>query len=393
MNEYTRMPNESFEDFFVRIFENRNVYGLTCEEAADILNRESGYSYTESKWRKDFKRFQQGRLYERKRINDDVLTSQSRELEKQRIRLAEQRTALKRIVRDEARKDAWRDEIKEALTQTEPFVPHELVGVTNPTHGTLVTLLSDWHIGIEFDNAAGKYNSNIARDRVYEYIARVHETCVIYQPKKCVVALCGDMISGIIHNTLRIESREDVIEQTRIAADLVCEFVSEIAWCFDEVDVYGVGGNHSRIASNKDDSRVGELLDDIIPFYARAKLANCKNVTVHADSKDKTVETFFIENNSAVLVHGDYDDMSDANIGRLERKAGGIIDVVLMGHMHENAFYDRSEVHVIRGGCLCGSGDGYCDQKRLNGKASQVMAYFDFKGRLNAVLPVYFKGE
>lgn len=391
MTEYTRIPNESFEDFFVRIFENRNVYGLTCEEAADILNRESGHSYTESKWRKDFKRFQQGRIYERKRINNDVLDGQARELEKQRIRLAEQRAALKRAVREEARNDAWRDEIRESFLQVETMQPHEFYEIFDTQDGTLVVMLTDWHVGIEFDNAIGKYNAEIARDRVYQYISKVHEACVLYHPKKCIVALGGDMISGIIHNTLRIESREDVIQQTKLAAELVCEFVSEIAGCFDEVDMYGVGGNHSRVAANKEDALVGEMLDDIIPFYAQARLGTCKNVHIHADSGDKTVETFFIENNTAVLVHGDYDDMSDASIGKLERRVGGVIDVILLGHMHENEFCDHSGVHVIRGGCLCGSGDGYCTQKRLTGKPSQSMAYFNSKGELNAVLPVYFE--
>ena len=48
--QYARLPGESFEDYKVRICENKNVYGLTFEQIADILNAESGNTYTESKW-------------------------------------------------------------------------------------------------------------------------------------------------------------------------------------------------------------------------------------------------------------------------------------------------------------------------------------------------------
>ena len=51
-----RMPGEDFTSYFLRLFDNRLTYGLTCSQVADLLNAESGQpEYSESKWRKDYK--------------------------------------------------------------------------------------------------------------------------------------------------------------------------------------------------------------------------------------------------------------------------------------------------------------------------------------------------
>lgn len=49
----------------VRLFENKASYGLNCEEIADILNFYNGHNYGESAYRKYWKAFNEGRLYER----------------------------------------------------------------------------------------------------------------------------------------------------------------------------------------------------------------------------------------------------------------------------------------------------------------------------------------
>ena len=49
-----RKEDEQFDDYFVRLFENKASYGLSCQDIADILNAEVGVIYTESKWRKEY---------------------------------------------------------------------------------------------------------------------------------------------------------------------------------------------------------------------------------------------------------------------------------------------------------------------------------------------------
>ena len=62
---YARKENEQFDDYFVRLFEHKNDYGLSCQDIADILNAEAGVTYGESKWRKEYAAFHRGMMYAR----------------------------------------------------------------------------------------------------------------------------------------------------------------------------------------------------------------------------------------------------------------------------------------------------------------------------------------
>lgn len=65
MSDYRlrRKDNESFDDFFVRLFEHKEAYGITCVKIAKILNKEVGIEYSESKWRKEYAAFARGEAY------------------------------------------------------------------------------------------------------------------------------------------------------------------------------------------------------------------------------------------------------------------------------------------------------------------------------------------
>lgn len=60
---YARKEDEQFDDYFVRLFENKVSYGLSCQDIADILNAEVGVIYGESKWRKEYAAFRRGMQY------------------------------------------------------------------------------------------------------------------------------------------------------------------------------------------------------------------------------------------------------------------------------------------------------------------------------------------
>lgn len=62
-SRYIRKPDEQFDDFFVRLFEHKAEYGLSCQDIADILNDEVGVVYGESKWRKEYAAFRRGMMY------------------------------------------------------------------------------------------------------------------------------------------------------------------------------------------------------------------------------------------------------------------------------------------------------------------------------------------
>ena len=68
------MPDETYQDYFVRLFENKALYKLDCNKIAELLNAENGQSYGESCYRKEWQSFNRGRLYERELIERGVKT-------------------------------------------------------------------------------------------------------------------------------------------------------------------------------------------------------------------------------------------------------------------------------------------------------------------------------
>lgn len=68
----TRWNGESYDDYCVRLFENKKKYGITFEQVAALLNAETGKNYGESAYRKRLTDFNRGRIYEREHGSEYV---------------------------------------------------------------------------------------------------------------------------------------------------------------------------------------------------------------------------------------------------------------------------------------------------------------------------------
>lgn len=67
-----RQNNESWNDYFIRLCENKAVYGITFQQIANMLNSENGKDYSESTYRKRYADFNRGRIYEREHSSEYV---------------------------------------------------------------------------------------------------------------------------------------------------------------------------------------------------------------------------------------------------------------------------------------------------------------------------------
>jgi hypothetical protein len=105
-----------------------------------------------------------------------------------------------------------------------------------------------------FDNYFGRFNSDIAASRVMHYASEIVRIGKLNNASVCYVSLMGDMVSGTIHSTIRIENKENAIEQVIGVSELVSDFLHFLSGHFEKVYVNSVSGNHSRIDPKSDDS-------------------------------------------------------------------------------------------------------------------------------------------
>ena len=196
--------------FLWRICEARESGELEAEwsDIADLMNKtyrtdESEYR-TSSAYRKPYqyaKMFVQHDVFGEHTApvmsdNAEELMRLRAELQKERVRLHDERVQYNRYVRDAARLEQKLDEIEmQIATQalSRYSFPVETIPVTYDQPREMLVLLSDWHIGLAFDNEFGRFNREIAEERLHEL---ANETTAMFAMSLYWEILSTDAIAG-----------------------------------------------------------------------------------------------------------------------------------------------------------------------------------------------------
>lgn len=387
----SRLDNETLEQCLWRLgsMKKSGRSDITWNHITDFLNDEFDLMHGESAYRKKFKRLARAAaVKELESIYDGDYAAttkhQLRELEKQRVRIQEERSVYKKGLRQEAQIDAFLDELKSAIEQYEPIE----VEVRSEVKGkkVLYAMLSDIHYGLTFSSYYNKYDPEIAHKRVMEYANRICDIGAENGVHTICVSLLGDLISGNIHQTLRIENRCNAIAKVVGVSELISAFLHRLAEQFSEIVVTSVSGNHSRIESNADNALRMERLDELIPWYCKAKLEKLEHVKFYDNEIDPTISFIDIYGKTYVAVHGDFDPDLKTSAIRISQMIGKKIDYFLAGHMHV-ADMRIEDTGYIRNGAVVTGGDEYTSKKRLFGPATQVCMLVSGKG-VEAIYPV-----
>ena len=171
---------------------------------------------------------------------------------------------------------------------------------------------------------------------------------------------------------------------------MISAFVYELSKHFVNVYVNGVAGNHSR-TSFKDQVLRGNRLDNLIPWYMKAKLSNVTNIHFVDDNNyDSTIGCIEVRGNKYLMVHGDFDSYSEKGVSRLVLMLGYKPMAILYGHLHRCSYDDISGVKIIRSGSFSGTTDDYTISKRLSGSPSQMVCIVNGDG-VEACYPITLK--
>lgn len=308
------------------------------------------------------------------------LRLEKQEIQKEKRKLYDERLDLNKRLREQARLETTIEKIDNML---ENIADKRYISYS-PTlfngDSDMIICLSDLHLGATYYNFDGYYDSDIAKERLDQYLSEIVEIQKVHKAENCVCLLLGDLISGNIHSTISVTNKENVIEQVKLACEYISDFVYELGKHFNTVELRGVSGNHSRIKEKKEDALLGERLDSLIIWFIRSMLKNAENIKVYDEDIDETVSTFFVRDKLYFGVHGDFDNISDSSIAKLALWTKMTPYCVLCGHKHFPAMTDVSGIKVIQSGSLGGSGDEYTRQKRLTGKPSQTVLVVNNKG-------------
>lgn len=308
-----------------------------------------------------------------------TLESKKIELQIERQKFYDQRNAFNRVVRERSRQEELNEILTEAVMAGNlPQLQYVRSDVQQSDNDLLVSL-NDIHYGANVSNYWNTYNSDICREMMCHYLDRIISIAETHHSENCIVWANGDEISGNIHQSIAVTNKETVIEQIKGVSELIAEFLAELSKHFSHVTFVSVAGNHSRIDPNKDRALVSERLDDLVEWYLNARLQNFENITIGGCEKiDHTMYLVDVRGKTYCGVHGDFDG-SAGKVQSLQTMARRPVYAVLSGHLHHNKLDDVQGVKTIMAGSFLGM-DDYCVQKRIVGKAEQLVCVCDEGG-------------
>lgn len=294
-------------------------------------------------------------------------------LKKEKIKLSDARVEYNRLIRQEARKESYLDMVKNIIC--EDVAPMKLNTDFHYTFmrgsNDLLCHLSDIHCGIEIHNWKNDFDENILRKRIEKYTADIIDIKNQHNSENCFLVI-GEILSGLIHNNLRLQNNMDLMEQFKYVSELISAMLSTLASHFSHIYVYVTPGNHSRISPKKEDSLDGENMDVLLPFYLKARMQNFKNISICENSVEQEIAMFNIRGNNVFASHGHKD--SPASVVQNFTMLFNIKpDIVLLGHRHTNAMETVYDCKVLQSGCVSGT-DQYAMSLRKSNRPEQTVS-------------------
>lgn len=342
------------------------------QKITEELNKRFGKDYNESTYRKRYQIYCEMKAA-CKDIDSDFTGETTevmvlkRELERAKIQFRDERNAWQRQNYNSARAEQKLDYLEKLILESNPTDLQISLREKNVRKTAIVTC-SDWHIGECFYNEWGRYDSDIARDRIEKYASAAIQRCISENVSNVIIAGLGDLVSGNIHKSIAVTNRENVIEQIMLASEFMLSFVKAFIDKGFYVTFTNICGNHSRV-DKKDEAIKDERMDDLIGWFVSTHLKNYPNFAYI-----KPQDTTIAEIGNYWFVHGDNDSFGKTGLANLVMAKGFKPDAIFMGHLHTFAIDDCYDVKICRGGSLCGSGNDYTIEKRLKSKATQLMA-------------------
>ena len=373
-----KIESETKLDYINRVCGLKDEFDLTWTEVASLINEELDVNYSDSWYRKNYtaKSFP---AYLIEPISDECdnssMNSTLLEIKKERIKNADERSQAMAAVRKIAREETLLEIAKEVadILKDKPILPNYEY-IRNSGNKSAILEISDWHYGIEINNPWNSYNPDIAKDRIILLRSKVISKIKENNIKDLYIANLGDLISGRIHETIRIQNRIDVITQALEVAEILVEFIAYLSQ-YADIHYISTSDNHSRLEPKKELSLDLESLTRVIDPLLEARIKNlqyenkCNNVDFIKSPYGPDIAVFEIMGYKVGAVHG-HKDSPKMVVNNISLMTNDNYNLILSAHLHH---FSCDEVHnavIVSNGSLMGT-DDYAADLRLNNKPSQ----------------------
>lgn len=377
-SKYLRKENEEDLDYAMRLIDIKKEERPDDLDWGDIVEL-LGLDLNKDSLRKSqdtifggiavYKRMKDKELISKPSDYQQEVQIQLQELKKERIRLSDERAALNRRLRNEARKESMHDLITECAqslkTEDNKIKP---VCVEEEFEKAAILTLSDFHFGLEINEFNNVYNADVFYQRLNKILGKTIEYIQLNKVRTLYVLGLGDYMSGIIHTTTRIENRENIVQQVIKVSEALSQMLTELSK-FVEIYYYDVTDNHGRVFPNKDDWENEDNFSLFVRWYLDARFKDNEYIHIMQNTYSNEIGVVEIFGRNYAFTHGHRDKISNIvqNLSLMTKK---FYDAIFMAHCHH---YEANEIHgtyVYMNGTLSGT-DMYANNERKTSNPSQ----------------------
>lgn len=392
MSEYLKKEHESITGYSIRLYRNREAYGLTFVEIGKLLNEVTGQNFSEAKYRRPIQHYIEIADYlkqenpsglsnaELEAIEEEKLT-----LRKEKLKFMDQKREFNGRLRQMARLEHLEEYLQEVVSEIEP-IKLPLNNDNEVSEKEAMVVISDEHVGMVINSKFNTYNIEIAKERMTKLKNETMRKVKKENITKLHIAHLGDGTHGAIHTTARIESEENNIQQIITLANMLEAFIEDFLQEGIEVEFYSVAGNHTRSMPNKKESLgTAENFERLITVFLEKSFKQFDNFNFTDD--DEGLIVLNIKGKTIVLAHGDL-DKGNGVVTKLNDMLRISIDYLFTGHVHNFFIKEHGNAIQFGVGSMCGL-DSYAINGRFSGRPSQLILTFDENG-VDDLKSIYF---
>lgn len=377
-SKYLRKKNEEDLDYAMRLIDIKKEERPDDLDWGDIVEL-LGLDLNKDSLRKSqdtifggiavYKRMKDKELISKPSDYQQEVQIQLQELKKERIRLSDERAALNRRLRNEARKESMHDLITEcAQSLKTEYNKIKPVCVEEEFEKAAILTLSDFHFGLEINEFNNVYNADVFYQRLNKILGKTIEYIQLNKVRTLYVLGLGDYMSGIIHTTTRIENRENIVQQVIKISEALAQMLTALSK-FVEIYYYDVTDNHGRVFPNKDDWENEDNFSLFVRWYLDARFKDSEYIHIMQNTYSNEIGVVEIFGRNYAFTHGHRDKISSIvqNLSLMTKK---FYDAIFMAHCHH---YEANEIHgtyVYMNGTLSGT-DMYANNERKTSNPSQ----------------------
>lgn len=304
------------------------------------------------------------------------LQSKKDEEYKERIRLQDARREYNKELRAEARYEnlvnIMKDCLSDVATSNIEFGKKHL-HIENKKSKYAILMLSDWHYGALCDSQWNYYDTNVAKERAEQLIAKTQSYILSLGITDFIVEINGDMCEGMINIGNRVASEESVVEQIINVSKLLSKCILSLKPYVNSIKVVTTLGNHGRLTPNrKEQADERENFEMLIPEFLRLTLGDDIPIVT---SQGLDFVKYEFDDKIICLSHGHHDKATSA-IDNMIRVYKVVPDEIHLGHWHHMSDLNDSNIHVVVNGSIKGVDDFGLKATRCTTQPSQNLIVY-----------------